>query len=68
MSKASRERERQRNEKFQTEASIISKVCNILKKDITFDEKLDHLNHIIIGTNQNDWNLRMQDQKKLEYL
>lgn len=67
MSKASRERERIRNEKFgRKKESIVSKVCRVLKKDISFDEKLDRLNHMIIGTPENDWNLRLKDKGNIE--
>jgi len=67
MSKASRERERIRNEKYGwKKETLFSKVCAILKKDVSFDEKLDILNHMIIGSNKNDWNLRMEDKKNWE--
>lgn len=67
MSKASRERERIRNEKYGwKKETLFSKVCAVLKKDISFDEKLDILNHMIIGSNENDWNLRMEDKKNCE--
>lgn len=67
MSKASRERERIRNEKYGfKKETIISQVCKIMKSDSTFDDKLDKLNHMIIGSNQNDWELRMKDKKNCE--
>jgi len=67
MSKASRERERIRNEKYGfKKETIFSQVCDILRSDKTFDDKLDKLNHIIIGSNKNDWELRMKDKKNWE--
>ena len=67
MSKASRERERIRDEKFgRKKESIVSKVCRVLKKDKSFDEKLDILNHMIIGTPENDWKLRLKDKGNIE--
>lgn len=67
MSKASREREKLRNEKYGwKKETLFSKVCSILKKDVSFDEQLDLLNHMIIGSNENDWNLRIEDKKNLE--
>lgn len=67
MSKASRERERIRNEKYgRTKESIVSKVCVVLKNDKSFDEKLDILNHMIIGTPENDWKLRLKDKRSIE--
>ncbi len=67
MSKASREREKLRNEKYGwKKETLFSKVCSILKKDVSFDDKLDLLNHMIIGSHENDWNLRMEDMKNIE--
>ena len=67
MSKASRERERIRNEKhgFKKE-SIVAQACKIWRSDKTVDEKLEMLNNFTLDICGNDLEPLLKDKKKCE--